>query len=86
MIKWYSLYLYPGIEYTQIMQLTTEDSEKDINNKRRKAHFHYFSLCTLLCKKDLYYINDLAYENTENHLEIKEIKIFKIISVLSVVS
>ena len=31
------------------MQLTTEDSEKDI------------------IIKDLYYINDLAYENTENY-------------------
>ncbi len=49
------------------MPLTTEDSEKDINNKRGKAHFYYFSLCTLLCKKDLYYINDLTYENTENY-------------------
>ena len=49
------------------MQLTTEDSEKDINNKRRKAYFYCFSLCTPLCKKDLYYINYLTYENTENY-------------------
>ena len=49
------------------MPLTTEDSEKDINNKRGKAHFYYFSLCTLLCKKDLYYINDLSYENTGSY-------------------
>jgi hypothetical protein len=33
-------------------------------------------LCALFCaKKDSYYISDLAYENTENTLEIKEIKI-----------
>ena len=63
---------------TQIMQLTTEDTEEDFDNKRRKVHFYCFSLRTLLCKKDSYYISDLAYENTEKYLEIKKIRIKKL--------
>ncbi len=55
------------------MQLTTEDAEKDIKIKEERL-IYYFSLCTLLCKKDLYYINDLVYKNTENHLKIKDLK------------
>ncbi len=40
----------------------------------------------LIFKKDLYCINDLIHENTENHLKIQDVKTLRYISVFSVVS
>ena len=50
------------------MQFTTEDSEKDINNIKKKGIFLLlFSAHSFMQKEFRYYINDLAYENTENY-------------------